>query len=77
MFHVAAGHLDQVGDQVVAAFELHVDLRERIFVAVPQGHQFVVHSYDNDYQDQKDPEKHTKNDQGRSHGKVTSSMRRV
>ena len=37
VLHVALGRLDQVGDQVVAAFELHVDLRKRIFVAVPQA----------------------------------------
>ena len=77
VLHVALGHLDQVGNQVVAAFELHVDLREGVLVAVPQGHQLVVHPDDNDRQDQEDREKHTQNDQSGPHRKVTSTVRRV
>ena len=43
MLHVALGRLDQVGDQVVAALELHVDLGERVLEAVARTDQAVVH----------------------------------
>jgi hypothetical protein len=42
VLQVALGRLDQVGDQVVAALELHVDLRERVLEAVAQRYQPVV-----------------------------------
>ncbi|MNF06694.1 hypothetical protein D3C80_2066990 [compost metagenome] len=42
MGHVAARHFDQIGHQIVAALELHVDLPERIGDAVARHHQTVV-----------------------------------
>ena len=42
VLHVALGGLHQVGDEVVAARELHVDLRERVLVAVARADQAVV-----------------------------------
>ena len=42
MLDVAFRRFDQVRNQVVAALELHVDLCEGIFKAVPQGHEPVV-----------------------------------
>jgi hypothetical protein len=40
--HVRLGRLDQVGDQVVPALQLHVDLAEGVLVAVAQGDEIVV-----------------------------------
>jgi len=45
MRHVFLRHLDQVGNQVVAPGELHVDLRERILVSVATGDQAVVDAH--------------------------------
>src|SRR6185295_11514081 len=42
VLQVALRRLHQVGDQVVAALELHVDLRERVLVPVAQRDQPVV-----------------------------------
>jgi hypothetical protein len=39
---VALGGLDQVGNQVVAALQLHVDLREGVLEAIAHRHQAVV-----------------------------------
>src|SRR5690606_38176053 len=42
VLEVRLGRLDQVGDEVVPALELDVDLRERVLEAVPQADQPVV-----------------------------------
>ena len=42
VFDVALYGLHQIGNQIVAACELHVDLRERVLYAVAQGDQPVV-----------------------------------
>ena len=41
---VALGGFHQVGDQVEAALQLHVDLGEGIFISVATGDQAVVHA---------------------------------
>ena len=41
MTHVALRHLDHVRDQVVAPFELDLDLREGVLVAILQRDQLV------------------------------------
>jgi hypothetical protein len=46
MLHVGFGGLDEVRDEVVAAFQLNIDLREGIFEAVAQRHELVVLAYD-------------------------------
>ena len=46
MLEVALGGLDEVGDEVVAAAELHVDLSERVLEAVLQDNESVVESDD-------------------------------
>ena len=50
---VALHRLDQVGDEVVAALELHVDLGPGVLDPVPQLDQAVVHD-DDDEHDQDD-----------------------
>ena len=42
VFQIALGGLDQVRNQVVPAFELHIDLGEGVLEAVPQGDEPVV-----------------------------------
>ncbi len=56
MPHVGLGRFHKVRDQIMAALELHVDLRERIFVHVPQLHQAVVdgHGEKAEYDDDAD-----------------------
>jgi len=44
--HVGFGGFDEVGDEVVAAFELHIDLGEGVFEAVAQLNQVVVDADD-------------------------------
>ena len=44
MFGVAFDGLDEVGDEVAAAFELHVDLRPGVFELVAQPDEAVVHA---------------------------------
>ena len=54
MLDVAFGRFNQIGDQVISAFELDVDLRKRIFVTVPKRHQAVVNADHNDDGQQND-----------------------
>jgi hypothetical protein len=42
MLEVAFGGFDEVRDEIVAAFELNIDLREGVFETVPQRHELVV-----------------------------------
>ena len=42
MGHIGFGAFHQVGDQFVAALELHVNLRKRVLKAIAQCHQLVV-----------------------------------
>ena len=42
MLEVALGGFDEVRDEIVAAFELDIDLRESVFEAVPQCYELVV-----------------------------------
>src|SRR5690606_2788625 len=42
VLHVALDRLDQPRDQVVAPFQLHVDLGERVGVGVAQAHEAIV-----------------------------------
>ena len=43
MAGVALDGLDQVGNQVMAALQLHVDLRPRVFHLVAPSDELVVH----------------------------------
>ena len=44
MRHVGLGGFDQIGDQIVTALKLHIDLRESVLEPVAQRDQFVVDS---------------------------------
>src|SRR6185369_4129214 len=52
VLHVAFGSLNQIRDQVVASLQLHIDLRERVLVAVPGRYQSVVDA--NEKEDDRD-----------------------
>src|SRR5665811_2149288 len=58
--HIRLGGLHQVGDQVVAALQLHVDLRKCVLEAVSERNQAVV---DRDRPEEGRSEYHQKNDQ--------------
>ena len=60
MLHVALDRLDEVWDEVVAAGELHVDLRKRVLDAIAGIDEVVVNAdrvqhrcHDNREEDQK------------------------
>src|ERR1035437_860866 len=61
---VSLGSFHQIGDQVIAALQLHIDLRESVLETVAQGHQAIVDRYrpyqQNHYDD--------RNNDDRSHG---------
>src|SRR5258706_39645 len=60
VLRVALDRLHEVGDQVVAALELHVDLGPRVLGLVPAADQAVVHPghrQDEDDDEQSDPER--------------------
>src|SRR6266508_1133445 len=61
---VALDGLDQVGDQVVTALELHVDLAPRVVDMVPPPNQAVVDQHGHDQQH--DDDRH--DDEGGGHG---------
>ena len=63
---IALGHFDQVRNQVVPPLQLHVDLREGILEAVPQGDQPVVHPDNRKHHHQHNHHQHDQNDQKRA-----------
>ena len=42
VFQVALGDLDEIGNEVVATLQLHVDLGEGVFEAVAEGDEGIV-----------------------------------
>ena len=44
MLHVPLGNLDEVGNEIVASFELDFDLRESVLESIAQRDQSVVDS---------------------------------
>jgi hypothetical protein len=58
---VALDRVDEIGDKVVAALELDIDLRPRTFDLLPQPHQIIIDADDDrdadhneDHEDDKD-----------------------
>ena len=66
MLDVALGDLDQVRNQVVAALELHVNLRVGVFVAVAHRDEFVVNADDKAGQAQHHHQQYNRNNQSNS-----------
>ena len=63
---VALYRLDQVGNEVVALLELHVDVGEGLADPLPHGHELVVDHDDPQHED----DDHSENDPaGRGHGR--------
>ena len=69
MFHVTLGGLDEIGDEVVAALELDVDLGEGVFEAIAKGDEAVVDAGDPEAGDEEDGEDNAEDDED-EHGRV-------
>ena len=67
MAHVALDRFDQIRNQLVAAFELHVDLGEGVLEAVPGDHQPVVDAHEPDREQQPDAQEHEEGDDDGTH----------
>jgi hypothetical protein len=67
MAHVAFDGFDQVGNQIVAAFELHVDLSEGVLDAVPGDHQPVVDAHQPEREQEPDAQEHEQGDDDGTH----------
>jgi len=46
MLYVAFGRFHQIRDQIVAAFELNINLGKRVFEPVAQADEPVINTYD-------------------------------
>ena len=68
MLHVALGNLDEVGDEVVAALELDVDLGERVLEAVAEGDEGVIDARDPEAEDNDEGDENTEDDKCSTHG---------
>ena len=73
MLHVALGDLDEVGDEIVAALELDVDLGECVLEAVAQGDEGIVDAGDPQAEDDNEGEQDAKNDEDGCHGRMGGS----
>ena len=69
VLHVALGGLDEVGDEIVAALELDVDLGEGVFEAIAEGDEGVVDAGDPERGDEKNGEDDAEDDKD-EHGSV-------
>ena len=63
MLHVGLRGFNEIRDEVVAALELDIDLREGVFEAVPQRHEMVVLAYD----EEQEKTRHRSQDDKRYH----------
>src|SRR5690606_24644278 len=68
VLHVALRRLHEVRDEVVATLELHVDLRERVLVAVPEPHEGVVQTHHPSDDEQRQDEEDDEGDEECCHG---------
>ena len=64
VLHVALDRLDQVGDEVVPALQLDLDLGEGVLEAVLEGNETVVYPDHEKEEDESDPAEHAKYDDG-------------
>ena len=64
MLEVALGGFDEIGDKIVAALELDVDLGEGVFEAVAQGDEAVVNGDGPQAEDHEEKEQNTEDDEG-------------
>ena len=63
VLHVALGGLDEIGDEIVAALELDVDLGEGVFETVTETDEGVVDAGDPESGDEEDGEDDAENDE--------------
>lgn len=69
VLHVALSGLDEVGDEIVTALELNIDLGEGVFEAIAKGDEAVVDAGDPEAGDEEDGEDNAKDDED-EHGRV-------
>ena len=69
VLHVALSGLDEVGDEIVTALELNIDLGEGVLEAIAKGDEAVVDAGDPKAGDQEDGEDNAEDDED-EHGRV-------
>ena len=67
VLHVALGGFDEVGNEIVAALELHVDLSVGVFETVAQGDEGIVDAGDPEADDDHDGEQNSEGNEGWDH----------
>src|SRR5207302_899398 len=75
MLHITLGGFDQVGNQVVAPFELHVDLGERIFETIAEGDESIIDAGGPKAEHDYDQEQYSKDDEDGRHDEVALTNR--
>ena len=68
VLQIALGGFDQIRDEVIAAFELHIDLGEGVLETVPQGDEPVVDADDEESQHGDEGEEGQEDDEDDAHG---------
>jgi hypothetical protein len=69
VFHIALGDFDEIRDQVIAAFQLNVDLGEGIFEAVAEFDELVIDTSDPEAEDDDEGEESAEDDESDFHGR--------
>jgi hypothetical protein len=67
MFHVPFGDFHQIGNEIVAALELDVDLSEGIFESIAQRDEGVVDARDRQAENNDNDEQNSEDDQDSTH----------
>lgn len=75
VLHVAFGDLDEIRNEVVAALELDVDLREGVLEAVTEFDEFVVDAGDPEAEDEKERDENTEGDECGDHGSEAGELK--
>jgi hypothetical protein len=67
MFHVTLGDLDEIGDEVVTALQLNVDLSEGVFEAIAERDEAVVDAGEPEAEYDDEKEKDSEEDENKAH----------
>jgi hypothetical protein len=73
--HIFLGNFNKIGDKVMTALELDVDLGKRVFVPVPPGNQTVVDA--DNHENQHHNERHNYQESSHHHAKLLSPMKKI
>jgi hypothetical protein len=72
--HVFFGYFNKIGDKIMTALELNIDLGKRVFVPVPAGNQPVVDA--DNHENQQYNESHNYQESSHHHAKLLSPMKK-